>query len=186
MQTTFTAWKRVRCQRMGFLNVLKHIGIITASVLVIIGVPLCRAGFLGKWISNTPDIVSSASVVLDQPSGDFVILINRDWHTDEEALEDWITFFSGSAEEDELLIIFEDIGCSVASADAAGVELANSFSSQLPENQMKVLQEDTTLLMSRADEGLFDVIILSKEYADAYHAETAYQDNIEVVELKSK
>lgn len=171
---------------MKFLNVLKHTGIILAAVLLIIGVPLCCTGFFRTLFSDSVDVVSSASLVLEQPSGEYVVLINRNLHPDADALEDWITFFSGTAGEDELLIIFEDIGCSVASADAGGIELANSFRSQLPENQMKVMEEDATLLLSRADEGLFDVLILSKEFADLYHAETAYQDNVEIVTLKSK
>ena len=171
---------------MRFLNVLKHIGIVAAGIILIIGVPLLCTGYPQRLMSGSLDAVSSASIVLDQPSGSFIVMINKDYHKDEDTLHDWIRFFSGSVEEDELLIIFEDIAVSAASADAAGAEMADSLRSQLPENQMKVTKEDATLLMSRADAGLFDIIILSKEFADGYHAETAFGSNVEVVELKSK
>lgn len=171
---------------MKWLNFLKHTGIIAAAIVLFVALPLWCTGFFGKLISGSPDAVSSASVVLDQPSGNYVVLINRKFHPDEDTLNDWIHFFSSSDEEDELAVIFEDIACSVASMDAEGVEMANSLRSQLPENQMKVTQEDASLLLSRADEGLFDVIIMSKEFADGYHAETAYKSNVEVVELSSQ
>lgn len=174
---------------MGFLKVLKHIGIVLAGLIVIIGIPLLATGYIGALFSGSLDAVSSASVVLDQPSGDFLVLINRDFHTDEETLNDWISFFSAGAEEGgDLPIIFEDIAASVAIADPAGAEMADSLRSQLPENQMKVTKEDATLLMSRADKGLFDIIIMSSEFAEGYHAETAYENksNVQVVEIRSK
>lgn len=171
---------------MTILKILKHIGIIAAGIILVIGVPLLCTGYIGRLVSGSLDAVSSASVVLDQPSGDYIVLINKDYHQDEDNLNDWIKFFSGSVDEDELLIIFEDIAVSAASSDAAGAEMADSLRSQLPENQMKVTTDDATLLMSRADAGLFDIIILSKEFAEGYHAETAYNNNVEVVELKSR
>ena len=142
------------------------------------------SGYFSRLIRGSLDAVSGASVVLDEPSGEFVILINKNIHTDREALSDWVRFFSDEAEDDELVIIFEDISCSVAQTDAAGVEMAESLRSQLPENQMKIEKEDATLIMSRADSGLFDMILLSKEYADVYHAETAYKDTVQVIEIK--
>ena len=171
---------------MGFLKILKHIGIVAAGIVLCIGVPLLCTGYLTRLITGSLDAVSSASIVLDQPSGDFLVLINKDYHTDEDTLNDWVRFFSGDVGDDELLVIFEDVAVSAAYADSAGSELADSFRSQLPENQMKVTKEDATLLMSRADAGLFDIIIMSKEFADGYHAETAYKDNVQIVELKSK
>ena len=91
-------------------------------------------------------------------------------------------FFRG----EEVSVIFEDISCSVATGDTGGQELARSFQSRLPENQMRIQTEDVTLLLSRADHGKFDVIVLSKEFADSYAAETAYQDNVDVIVLRDE
>ena len=170
---------------MKFAKILKHIGIIAAGIILIIGVPLLCTGYLSALISGSYDTMSSASVVLAQPSGEYLVLINKDYHQDQESLDEWKKFFSGS-DEDELIVIFEDVAVSVAGSDAGGVQMADSLRSQLPENQMKVKSEDATLLLSRADNGLFDIIVMSKEFADGYHAQTAFKSNVEIVELKSK
>ena len=186
MRIFYTGWKRVCFPEMRFLKTLKHIGIIILGVFLAVGVPFLGTGYLNALFSDSPDAVSSASVVLDAPSGDFIILINKDLHADEDNLNDWIRFFSGSTDDDELLIIFEDIAASVAYTDTAGLEMADSFRSQLPENQMKIKKEDVTVLLSRADAGLFDMIIMSGEFAQIYHLETAYKNNVEVVEIKGE
>ena len=144
------------------MKLLKHIGIIIASVLIVLGIPLWCSGGLHSLFSTDPDSVSSASVILDKPSGQYYIMINKEMRRDEDTLQDWITFFSGG----EILYIFEDISCSVATSDAGGIELAESFRSQLPENQMQVKADDGTLIASRADHGLYDIIMMSKEFAD--------------------
>lgn len=164
---------------MIFQKILKHFGIIAASLVLLLGVPLVCTGKAGSLFSGDLDAVSSASIILDQPSGNYIILINRELHQDEDNLDQWITFFSGG----EILYIFEDISCSVANADLSGLELAKSFQSKLPENQMQIITEDATLLMSRADEGLYDIIIMSAEFAETYSAQTAYGDDDEVVEF---
>ena len=155
---------------------------------MVIGVPLWCTGYITSLFSSDADIVSSASVIVDQPSGEFVVLINKAIHTNEENLEKWVKYFSGD-DDDEILIIFEDISCSVAEGDATGVNMAESFQSRLGTsstglNQMEIEEADATLLASRADNGKFDVIIMSKEYADAYNLQTAYTDNVEVVEIR--
>jgi galactitol-specific phosphotransferase system IIB component len=50
--------------------------------------------------------------------------------------------------------------------------MAQSFQSRLPEKQMSVQTENATLLMSRADCGKYDIIILSKEFAESYDMTT--------------
>ena len=169
---------------MTFFRILKHIGIIIAGVILPVGIPLLCTGYISSLFSGNTDTVTSASVVLDEPSGDFVVLINKKYHADQDTLEDWKTFFSSSGEDDELLIIFEDIACSVSGIDSAGIEMAESLRSQLPENQMQVQTEDITLLLSRADHGLFDMILMSKEVAEMYHAETVLTEQVEFFEIK--
>jgi galactitol-specific phosphotransferase system IIB component len=60
----------------------------------------------------------------------------------------------------------------VASGDSGALTMAQSFQSRLPEKQMSVQTENATLLMSRADCGKYDIIILSKEFAETYDMTT--------------
>lgn len=161
------------------MNLLKHIGIVIASVVILIGVPLWCSGGLHSLFSSDPDAVSSASEILESPSGNFVVMINKDFHPQDGTLKDWITFFEGG----DILYIFEDISCSVAAGDTSGIEMAESFRSRLPENQMKIKSDDMMLLASRADHGLYDVIIMSKEFADMTGIQKTRSDSMEVVEI---
>ena len=151
-----------------------------ASVIILLGVPLLCSGSIHSLFSGNMDAVSSASVILDQPSGNYIIMINKLMHKDADKLNDWITFFSGG----DVLYIFEDICAGTAIGDTGGHEMAESFRSRLPENQMKVRSEDATLLLSRADEGLYDIIIMSEEFAKAFGADTAVNDSCVLIELK--
>lgn len=151
------------------MKYLKHVLVIAAALFLTAGLPLLVSPVFQRMIHGQEvDGVSSASVILDTPSGSYVVMINRDRHR-ADTLEEWIKFFRG----EEISVIFEDIDCMVSEDDAGGIELAESLQSRLPENQMKVTEMDSTLLLSRADSGVFDVVILSKEAADAYGAETA-------------
>ena len=161
------------------VNIIKHAGIITGSLLVILGIPLLLTGRLQTFFSEEADAVSSASVILDKPSGHYYVMINKALHSDEEKLGDWITFFSGG----EILYIFEDISCSVADSDVGGMEMADSFRSRLPEHQMQIKSEDAVLLASRADQELYDVIILSRECAEHYRIPVNASEQREVIEI---
>ena len=156
-----------------------HIGVVTAGVLLILGVPMWASGGWRSLFSASADAVSSASVILDEPSGTYYVLINKAYHQDEENLEKWITFFSGG----EILYIFEDAACSAAADDTGGCDLADSYRSRLPENQMQVKREDGTLLSSRIDQGLFDMAVMSKEYADMQKILDRIPASTEVLEV---
>jgi hypothetical protein len=149
-------------------NFLKHAGIVLAGVLLLLGVPFFSTEYFRALLHGTTDTVSSASVVIDQPSGEYIVFINRAMHTDEDNLNTWIQFFDG----EEISWLFEDISCSVITADTGALELARSFQSRLPEKQMDIQTEDASLLLSRADYGKYDILILSKEFAQTYDAET--------------
>ena len=79
-----------------------------------------------------------------------------------------ISFFSG----EETDFLFEDISCSVPATDESGLTLAENFQARLPENQMSLRRQETTLLMSKAMYGGFDVIFLSKEMYDSCGAKS--------------
>ena len=127
--------------------------------MLMLGVPFLRSDGFKRLISSDPDAVTSATTAVDAPSGEFVVLINREKHPNAENLAVWHDFFEGR----EVPFIFEDIVCGTAAGDLSGAEMARSFQSRLPENQMKVRSEDPTLLLSKADNGRVDVIVLSGE-----------------------
>jgi hypothetical protein len=51
---------------------------------------------------------------------------------------------------------------------------------------MSVQTEDATLLMSRADNGKYDIIIISKEYAKSYGVATAVGTNTTLIKINSE
>lgn len=147
-----------------------HIAAVIAALFLLLGVPCLGSPAFKALISGDTDAVSGATVALDQPSGEYVVFINTSLHTDETALTAWQEFFE-TGESDDIYNVFEDISCTVASNDPGGLEMARSFMSRLPENQMKVRTEDVTLMLSKAESGRFDVIVMSKELAEACSAE---------------
>ena len=150
------------------MHYLKHVILTACACFLILVVPLWKTGYLETLMGGEePDAVSSPSVILDQPSGKYVIYLNHDRHPDEGKWNTWLDFFQGK----EISYIFEDISCLVARTDPLGYEMARSCQSRLPENQMKLRQEDAVLMLSRAEYGKYDIIIMSKEAADIYHAE---------------
>jgi hypothetical protein len=150
------------------LHFVKHTLVVLAGVTLLLGIPFLTTDYAKSMRRGTVDTVTSASVVIDQPSGNYIVLINQALHTDQENLNTWVDFFSG----EEISYLFEDISCSVASGDSGALTMAQSFQSRLPEQQMSVQTENATLLMSRADCGKYDIILLSKEFAETYDMTT--------------
>ncbi len=145
------------------MKLLGHGALILGGLFLLLGVPFLATDYGQNFIkTGGMDTVSSASTILDAPSGQYVIFINNALHT-EEKLSEWETFFSGG----DITYIFEDISCSVSSGDAGAIEMAQSLQSRLPENQMSLQKEDQTLLLSRAENGKFDVLIMSVEFVEA-------------------
>jgi hypothetical protein len=118
-------------------------------------------------------------VIIDQPSGDYIVLINQNLHTNRDNLYTWVQFFSGQ----EISYLFEDISCSVAAGDSGALTMAQSFQSRLPEKQMSVQTENATLLLSRADCGKYDIIILSSEFAERYDLTTIDGAAVTMIEI---
>ena len=141
-------------------------------VLLIFGIPLLRADFPANRAVNGVDAVSSASVILEQPSGEYIVVINKTLHPDQEKLSAWRDFFAGK----EIPVIFEDISCVVGASDSAGYEMARSLQSRLPENQMRLRTENPVFMLSKADHGRFDVMLLSREAAEAYQFSEPYEE----------
>jgi hypothetical protein len=167
---------------MKIVDFFKHMGIVLAGAFLLLGIPFLKTDYFKKMTNEDVDAVTSASVVIDQPSGEYIVLINRDMHTDADNLKTWISFFGG----EEISYLFEDISCSVIDGDTGALTMARSFQSRLPEKQMSVKAEDATLLMSRADNGKYDIIIISKEYAKSYGVTTAEGENTTLINIISE
>ena len=155
-----------------------HVLITAGALFLILGVPFLSSDYFYGMMSGNEDTVSSASVIVEEPSGDYVIYINGAKHPDKEKLDTWKNYFSGN----DIGIIFEDISAQVPEGDASGYEMARSFQSRLPENQMKIRKENAEIMISKAEYGKYDIIIMSAEYADALGADTlkSSESNIEI------
>ena len=143
---------------------LLHGCIVLVLLFAFLGIPaLAYREQAAALLSGDPDAVSSASLEIpDSPSGSFVVLLNRERHPDTE--REWIDFFT----EQPTGVIFEDLDCIVIDADSAGIELAERYRARLAENQVTVKHENGLLAVSKAQWGVFDVMILSDEIAKVY------------------
>ena len=158
-----------------------HLAAAAAAVLLCIILPGYFFTDLPARIAGGADAVSSASMEIpDQPSGSYLVLIRSDLH--EDTLGEWTDFFT----EKPVGVIMEDLHCFVDQADAAGQEMADRYRLRLAENQMTVMKENGTLLVSKAENGLFDVIVVSKEIADLQDYDKAMsRDDVTVVKVES-
>lgn len=152
-------------------KLLGHIAVSVMTVLLLMALPLLLSGNIGVLFGKKTDAVASATKALDKPSGEYRVFINTSLHTDASDLESWKDFFE-TGDTDGIINVLEDISCTVAEGDIGGLEMAESFMSRLPENQMKIRTEDPTLMISKAEQGRFDVIVMSKETADSFSAQT--------------
>lgn len=161
---------------MKLITRILHIAADLVIIFALAGIPVlmyCDLPVKGY------DAVSSASIELpDSPSGEFLIIINKDLH--EDTAEDWKDFFEG----DYLKVIFEDINCLVPDGDVTGLELANRYMAILPENQMRVSSDDAVLIASKLEAGYVDIAILSADMADALGISTeSIPDNMLVIKI---
>ncbi|MBQ9382690.1 MAG: hypothetical protein IJT87_00485 [Ruminiclostridium sp.] len=160
------------------MKLLRHIAVCTVSLLLLAVLPFALAGGFSR-LSGGTDAVSSASAVIDKPSGSYIVLINRDRHSESD-LEAWREFFSGG----DFSIIFDDISCVTLDGDAGALTLAQSFMSRLPENQMTVKSREAVITLSKADNGRTDVMIVSDEAAEKYGLSSVYDGkNVEVIRV---
>lgn len=153
---------------------MRLLSVVIAGALMIF---LLTAGGYINLNSDSPDEVSGAtaqSVSAEDIEGKWVVLINRAIHDKSGTTADWQKFFTFS---DNVPLIMEDITCKVAQGDSGGIETAKKYQARLPENQMKIVQEACTMLISKAELMRFDVIILSEAAANACRAQTLYGRN---------
>ena len=145
------------------MRLVKHIAAVAAALFICLVIPCLYYMQAGGLFSRAPDARSGASLVVpDQPSGTFLVLVNKERHP--ASMQEWTDFFT----EKEVGVIMEDVHCLVTKGDAAGKELAERYQARLAENQMQITQEDGTLVVSKAENGMFDVVIISTDMADNY------------------
>ena len=144
---------------------------------------LTAGGYINRS-SDSPDAVSSATaqpVSAGDMSGKYIVFINRGLHDKAGTTGDWEKFFSFT---DDVPLIMEDITCKVAQFDSEGLDTARKYQARLPENQMKIEQEAGVMLLSKAELGRFDVMIMSEAAAKSYSAQTLYdKENILTIKM---
>jgi len=146
--------------------------ILSVAVAAALIICLLTAGGYINLNSDSPDAVSSATaqtVSAKDMEEKWVVLINRELHDKSGTTADWQKFFAFS---DNVPLIME-----VAEGDASGLDTAKKYQARLPENQMKIVQEAGTMLVSKAELTRFDVIILSETAENTYGAQTLYDRN---------
>lgn len=162
------------------MKILRHTITVLLVLLLLAGVPVYATGYVQKMLSDK-DTVSSATTIIEQPSGAYVVLINRDKHPSAENLAVWESFFSG----EEIDYLFEDITCLVALEDSVGLELAASMQSRLPENQMKIEQEEAFIMLSKIDYGRYDVMLFSRDFYDLLGMDSSFlSDTDDLIEAE--
>lgn len=145
-------------------RILIHIAVCVVSAVLLLIFPPLTTGYLGAFLrGQSLDAIASATVTLDKPSGNYTIFINKDMH-DADSLATWTTFFT---DYDDFTFSMEDIACAVARGDTGAQDMAASFQSQLPENQMQLTIENPTLLLSRMQYGKYDMVIMSNEFIES-------------------
>ena len=163
------------------MKLIGHIALCFGEAALLTGTAILL-GVGSALFTRDTDAVSSASLMIDKPSGSYTVLINREKHESGSDLAAWHEFFSGG----DAGVIFDDISCVTFSGDAGAFTLAESFMSRLPENQMRVSVEEAVLALSKADHGRFDVIIVSDEAAAAYGVQSVYGENVDVIRVSSE
>ncbi len=159
---------------------LKHIAVVLIALFLFLMLPVMHYVDVGAYLSGDLDAVSRASdEIPERPEGELIVLINKEKHG--KYLEEWNNFFL----EQDVGVIMEDIHCLVMTSDPAGVQLAERYQARLAENQMTIRKENPVLVSSMGEEGMFDMIILSREASEDFGF-SDFGENILVIEVKGE
>lgn len=162
----------------------KHIIVVASALLVLYGIPFTKTGMFRSLVSGKGlDAISAATTILDAPSGDYIVMINKDRQRDKEKLTAWENFF----QEKDYGLLFDDAVLSAANGDVGGIDMARRYQSRLSKNQMKLHVEDPVLMLSKADAGRIEFMVMSKEASETYHADHALkQPEMEILNIHSE
>lgn len=168
---------------MNLLSVCRHVAIILLGVFLLVGVPfICTGYFKNMLASKKTDSSSSAPLEVEVPSGDYIVLLNKRYHTENRDIEFWKKIFFDS----EVGSSSDTISCSVPNGDIGAMELAFYYQSLLSENQFKIEISDPMLLVSRAEHVKFDVAIMSANFANALKFSLPDDDKILKLDVNVK
>ncbi|MBQ9227996.1 MAG: hypothetical protein IJ168_04105 [Eubacterium sp.] len=151
-----------------------------AVLVLILGIPFTALGGMSLLRSDGADAVSSATAYTFDPndvSGEYVVFINNERHPD--TLMVWESFFKG----EDIPVVLDDISCLICNGDTLAADYAEICQARLPENQMTVKSDTSLLVLSKGEYRQFDIIILSKELAEAYGAESVSGQGITTVNV---
>ena len=151
---------------------LKHIAVVLIALFLFLMLPVMHYVDVGAYLSGDLDAVSRASdEIPERPEGELIVLINKEKH--------------GKYLEEYVGVIMEDIHCLVMTSGPAGVQLAERYQARLAENQMTIRKENPVLVSSMGEEGMFDMIILSREASEDFGF-SDFGENILVIEVKGE
>lgn len=159
-------------------NVLLRWLMRIAVLAVVLAVPFAALGGLSLLGGDGADAVSGATSYAFDPSdvsGEYVVFINNSRH--QETADIWEAFFKG----ENIPVVLDDISCLICNGDTLAADYAAICQARLPENQMTVKSDSSLLVLSKGEYGRFDIIILSKELAEAYGAQTIGGSDITTV-----
>lgn len=152
-------------------RVLLNVCIVLVVLALLIGVPFTQSALFQQLTADqaaAPDPSAEApDAEASSASGEFLVFINCDFHADEAQLAAWQAFFAGEKGS----VPSETASLSVAEGDAAAYAQAQAYQSQLPKDQLAVRQEGPITLLSKAEGGCFDMLLMSREMADVFHGE---------------
>lgn len=151
--------------------------IVTALIIALtIGLP--SAIYFKIFTPADEEAETGATYILpEKPSGEFVIMINEKRHP--TSIDVWDDFFS----ERDYDPLSDKISCLTVSGDALGAELADRYSKRLFVKQMSIREENVILVLSKAELGLIDAVIMSADIADVYNLKTDV-DGLRYVRVK--
>ncbi len=145
------------------MKIVKHIVTVVLLFGIFLGIPfLIYKDAIISHINNV-DALTSATQIVEAPSGKYVIMINTKATGDET--DEWLSFLAG----EEVGLMWTDLRCLVAETDISAVDMAVSLASRLPANQFVVDSEQAIMAASKAVEGVFEVAVFSEEFADKYN-----------------
>ena len=150
------------------MRIGRHIIVVAAALLLLLGLPLA--------------VLRNTAQQSDGGSGEFVVLINRELHPDDKEIGKLEKLFADGQADG---LDTDGIKFAVSPEDAAGLAFAERLLK--PDDTAALTGDDTALMLSKAENGLFDVIVMSKELADSSKAETvAKKTNAEMLCVKGE
>lgn len=130
---------------MNLSALCRHTLIVLAGVFLLLGLPfMCTEFFRDSVLGSGRDAISSASLYVEPKSGDYILFVNRRFHSSDEGLDSILDEGKGSRIE----VSFGDVGAHALVEEKGG----------------RVAVSDPILMLSRMNHGRFDSVLMSREF----------------------